>query len=569
MNRTLARLFASTPIYLWLLLLVIAPNALLVVTSFYQSSGGVTIPEFTLSNYERAAGSATLRLLIAKTTLTALAAAFLATCIAYPMAFLVSRRLGRYKYIIVLAVIVPLWVSVMIRAFAWRIILGESGVLNTFLVSTGILSEPSDAFLFTRSSVLLALMYMAIPYVFVTAFTALERVPNSLVESAYDNGATPWNTMRYVIWPLSRSGAAIGFSLAFLIAVGDYLTPTMVGGLNGTMVGMVIASQFGLAGNWPYGSAMAICLMATVAVILVIVALLTRTKGVIDAVDSGAMISHHPARTPLGRFAQSAGLWVGIGLPLAFLYLPLMIIGVFSFNDSTVQALPLSGFTLKWYVELWANDGLKEAFLRTIQVGGLTVFVSILVAVPFAMIFHYMRLRGGPILQGLIALPVAVPGVVLGISVVIAAQQVGIGSGIPRVVLGHCMFVMPIVLLIVLGRFNRLDPTLGQAAMDLGANRIQTFRHVIFPLIKSAIFGAALLGFTLSMDEVIVTLFLAGSEPTLPVYVWNQMRFGFTPSVNAVFTLIGLVSLAVVLGAVWVLSRGQKSDGGTPEWLIR
>jgi spermidine/putrescine transport system permease protein len=547
LNRTLARLFASTPIYLWLLLLVIAPNALLVVTSFFKSSGGVTIYEFTLSNYERAAGSATLRLLIAKTTLTALAAAFLATCIAYPMAFLVSRRLGRYKYIIVLAVIVPLWVSVMIRAFAWRIILGESGVLNTFLVSTGILSEPSDAFLFTRSSVLLALTYMAIPYVFVTAFTALERVPNSLVESAYDNGATPWNTMRYVIWPLSRSGAAIGFSLAFLIAVGDYLTPTMVGGLNGTMVGMVIASQFGLAGNWPYGAAMAICLMVSVAVILVIVALLTRTKGVIDAVDSGATISHHPARTPLGRFAQSAGVWVGIGLPLAFLYLPLMIIAVFSFNASTVQALPLSGFTLQWYAELWANDGLKDAFFRTIQVGVLTVIVSILVAVPFAMIFHYMRLWGAPILQGLIALPVAVPGVVL----------------------GHCMFVMPIVLLIVLGRFNRLDPTLGQAAMDLGANRLQTFRYVIFPLIKSAIFGAALLGFTLSMDEVIVTLFLAGSEPTLPVYVWNQMRFGFTPSVNAVFTLIGLVSLTVVLAGVWVLGRGQKSDGGTPEWLIR
>ena len=128
---------------------------------------------------------------------------------------------------------------------------------------------------------------------------------------------------------------------------------------------------------------------------------------------------------------------------------------------------------------------------------------------------------------------------------------------------------MPIVLLIVLNRLNRLDRSFGHAAMDLGANYVQTFRYVIFPLIKSAIFGAALLGFTLSMDEVIVTLFLAGSKPTLPVYVWNQMRFGFTPSVNAVFTLIGVASLCVVLCGVWILSRGRRARSDTPEWLIQ
>lgn len=567
--RRISHLLAAVPVYLWLVLLVLAPNALLVVTSFVKSAGGVTIYEPTLENFVRALNSASLKTLILQTTLTAAIAAAAATLIAWPMAFIVSRYLTRYKYLIVLLVIVPLWVSVMIRAFAWRIILGENGVLNTFLVGTGILSEPSDAFLFTRGSVILALTYVAIPYVFVAAFIALERVPNSLIEAAQDNGATPWRTLVHVIWPLSRSGAAIGFSLAFLLAVGDYLTPTMVGGLNGTMVGMVIASQFGLAGNWPYGSAMAILLMAAVVVILVVVALSTRTRGVIDAVDSGAVAAPRPPRTMAGLLGRRALVWLGVGLPILYLYLPLLIIGIFSFNASPVQSLPLTGFTLEWYAQLWADQGLKDAFLRTLQVGLLTVMLSILVAVPFAMIFHYSRLRGAALLQGLIALPVAVPGVILGISVVIAAQAIGIESGLSRVVLGHAMFVMPIVLLVVLGRFNRIDPSLAQAAMDLGATPWQTFRFVLWPVIRSAVFGAALMGFTLSMDEVIVTLFLAGGEPTLPVHVWNQMRFGFTPSVNAIFTLIGFSSLCLILLGIGILSRGTPSKDGTPEWLIR
>ncbi|MFN7610292.1 MAG: ABC transporter permease, partial [bacterium] len=311
--RRISHALAAVPVYLWLVLLVLAPNALLVVTSFLKSAGGVTIYEPTLENYTRALSSASLKTLILQTTLAAAVAAAVATLIAWPMAFIVSRYLTRYKYLIVLLVIVPLWVSVMIRAFAWRIILGENGVLNTFLVGSGILSEPSDAFLFTRGSVILALTYVAIPYVFVAAFVALERVPNSLIEAAQDSGATPWRTLVHVIWPLSRSGAAIGFSLTFLLAVGDYLTPTMVGGLNGTMVGMVIASQFGLAGNWPYGSAMAILLMAAVVVILVAVALATRTRGVIDAVDSGAVAAPRPPRTAAGRLGRQALVWLGVG----------------------------------------------------------------------------------------------------------------------------------------------------------------------------------------------------------------------------------------------------------------
>jgi ABC-type spermidine/putrescine transport system permease subunit II len=250
---------------------------------------------------------------------------------------------------------------------------------------------------------------------------------------------------------------------------------------------------------------------------------------------------------------------VAVVLPYLFLYLPLIIITIFSFNASQIQTLPLQGFTLEWYAALWGDQNLIDAFQRTMIVALTTVALSVVVGTAFAMVFAYRNLRFAGLLQTGLAIPVAIPGIVLGISIVIAAQLVGIKPGIWRVIIGHMTFVMPVVMLIILNRLQRLDPSYVQASLDLGADYGKTFRYVLFPMIRTAVLGGALLGFTLSVDEVIVTLFLTGIEPTLPIYVWNQMRFGFTPSVNAIFTLIGGVSIALILIAMAVLGRDRDN----------
>jgi spermidine/putrescine transport system permease protein len=236
----------------------------------------------------------------------------------------------------------------------------------------------------------------------------------------------------------------------------------------------------------------------------------------------------------------------------------LTIITVFSFNNSKVQTLPLQGFTLRWYAELIGDTALVEAFQRTLIVACVTVFIAAVVGVLFAIVFAYMRVFASTAMQIGLAVPVAIPGIVLGISIVIAAQLINIKPGLWRVIIGHCTFVMPVMMLIVLNRLRRLDPSYVEAFLDLGATHWITFRNVLFPMIQSALIGGALLGFTLSVDEVIVTLFLSGIQPTLPVHVWNQMRFGFTPSVNAIFTLIGVASLILILLGMWVMDRGNK-----------
>ena len=553
-GRTLKSLSPWT-VYGWLIFLVLVPNALLLGTSFLKSSGGVLVYEMTFANYQRTLSSDTVRLLIIRTIGTAFVAALVATFIAYPLAFYVSRYMKRWKVVAVMLVVIPLWISLLMRVFAWRIILGENGVLNSFLVTSGILAEPSDAFLYTRFAVIITLAYMAIPYVFVSSYTALERVPQSLIEAAQDAGSSAWQVFRNVVWPLSKQGLAIGFSLAFLLAVGDYITPSMVGGLDGTMLGMVIASQFGLAGNWPLGAAQAVILMVCVTAVVLAIAWVARTKGVIQAVDAGTGAEMRKPENSL-EYLRYYGIKVAAVIPYVLLYTPLIIITVFSFNDSQIQTLPLQGFTTRWYIELAGDANLVAAFQRTLIVALVTVGLAIVIGIAFAMVFAYMRIYGASVIQIALAIPVAIPGIVLGISIVIAAQLVGVKPGVERVIIGHAVFVMPVVMLIVLNRLRRLDPSYVQASLDLGANALQTFWNVLFPMIRTAVVGGALLGFTLSVDEVIVTLFLSGIEPTLPVHVWNQMRFGFTPSVNAIFTLIGAVSVVIILLGVWIVDRG-------------
>lgn len=541
-------------IYLWLLALVVAPNLVLFGTSFFKASAGLVTDEVTLRNYAAVFQSRTVLVLVMRTLVTAFVAAALASLVAYPLAFYVSRYMRGMKQVAVMLVVIPLWISLLMRVFAWCVILGENGAINSLLVTLGILSEPSDAFLYTRFAVVLTLAYMAIPYVFVSSFTALERVPESLLEASRDAGANRFQTFRNVVWPLSRQGLAIGFSLAFLLAVGDYVSPSMVGGLNGTMLGMVIASQFGMAGNWPLGAAQAVILMLAVAIILAVIGYLGRSKGIIQAVDSGAGATLKRAATLRGRIGQIL-LKLAVTLPYLFLYAPLVVTLVFSFNDSRVQTFPLTGFTLQWYRELWTNTALIEAFQRTLFVAVLSTAAGTVIGVAFALILAYRVRAFGNVLQLALAVPVAIPGIVLGISLAIVAQFSGLPQGLPRVIVGHLSFVMPVIMLIVLTRLRALDPSFVEASLDLGATRMKTLLHVLLPMIRSAIIGGAMLGFTLSVDEVIVTLFLTGTEPTLPVYVWNQMRFGFTPSINAIFTLIGLTSVAFVLCGLWVINR--------------
>ena len=230
---------ANIPVLTWLFLIVVLPNLLLIGTSFLQTSSGLVTFDPTLKNYSRMLNSAGFWMLLGRTLLLSFAGSLLATLIAYPLAFYVGRISRQSKTLLTVLIILPLWIGLLMRIFAWRVILGQSGVLNTALVSSGILDEPSSVLLYSPASVVIVFAYYSVPFIFISTMGAFEKIPQDLFESSQDSGATAWQTFIHLVWPLTRRNLAIGFSLAFLVTVGDFVTPAMIGGIDGTTVGVL------------------------------------------------------------------------------------------------------------------------------------------------------------------------------------------------------------------------------------------------------------------------------------------------------------------------------------------
>lgn len=242
---------------------------------------------------------------------------------------------------------------------------------------------------------------------------------------------------------------------------------------------------------------------------------------------------------------------------LAFLYVPIVILVVFSFNDSSSLTWPLSGFTWNWYDKLFSNRDLLRAIGNSFYVATFATALTLLVGVPAAFALDRLDFPGKRMFRRLVLLPLVLPGIITGISMLNLFKLMGIGLSLETVILGHATALLSIVVTQVFARLQRLNRRLEEAAADLGAKPWETMLFVVLPNIKSALIGSALLSFTLSFDEIPVTFFLTGRDNTLPMYIWSTMRRGITPEINAVGTLIVLASLMLIVVSV-ILLRDER-----------
>jgi ABC-type spermidine/putrescine transport system permease subunit II len=260
------------------------------------------------------------------------------------------------------------------------------------------------------------------------------------------------------------------------------------------------------------------------------------------------------------RLAVVALVALAVLAVYAFLYAPMIITALFSVNDSKLQTLPFAGFTFKWYEALFEDEPMVNAILYSLKVAFVAVSISACAALTFSLILHRMRSKGRALVEALLASPLVAPGLVLGISLLVIFNSANVEPGFWTIVAGHAAFVTPLIMFILLQRLKTSDPSLEQASMDCGAGHLRTFWHVTLPGVRVPLVAGCLLGFTLSMDEIAVTFFLAGTEPTLPVYVWGLLRFGFTPEVNAAFTLIAGGSLTLIgLAGLLLFLSGRRN----------
>jgi ABC-type spermidine/putrescine transport system permease subunit II len=269
----------------------------------------------------------------------------------------------------------------------------------------------------------------------------------------------------------------------------------------------------------------------------------------------------HPTITRFLRIGVKVLLGLAVLSVYLFLYAPPIVTAVFSFNSSSIQTLPFAHATLGWYRALFNDPQMQTAIFYSLKVAFTAVGIGAIFGTGFALLIHRLRFPGKNVFQALLASPLVTPGMVLGISLVVLFRYVSMPLGFLTIVIGHAAFVTPLITFIVLQRLRTSDPTLEQASMDCGAGYLRTFWHVTLPGIRIALIAACLLGFTLSMDEITVTFFLAGIQGTLPVYVWGLLRFGFSPEVNAAFTIIGGGSLLLIFIATAMLVGSGMRPG--------
>jgi spermidine/putrescine transport system permease protein len=273
----------------------------------------------------------------------------------------------------------------------------------------------------------------------------------------------------------------------------------------------------------------------------------------------------NPPRNPTGRPTDrlSALLWLTGGAVFAFIYLPLAVVVVFSFHDSPIIAWPLRLGTFSWYRALYHDRGMLDAALASLKLALLAVTIALLVGVPGAFVLDRTEFPGKTAFRRLVLLPLILPGIITGVALLTFFSFIGLSlsSGFPfipgwPVVLGHAAALTSVVITQVFARLQRLDRAQEEASQDLYANQWQTFWRVTFPSIRTAVLGAGLLVFTLSLDEIAVTFFLIGRQNTLPLQIWGLLRRGITPEVNAAATIIFLISVLVIV--VW--ARLMRED---------
>jgi spermidine/putrescine transport system permease protein len=243
---------------------------------------------------------------------------------------------------------------------------------------------------------------------------------------------------------------------------------------------------------------------------------------------------------------------------MAFLYMPICVLIIFSFNDNRIMTLPLNGFTWRWYEAVINNADMLEAIGNSLYVASFATAGCLIVGVPAAFALDRVNFPGKKAFRRLILLPIALPGVITGISMLNLFRVVGFNLSLETVILGHATALVSIVVTQVFARLQRLNRSYEEASGDLGARPWQTFLFVTLPNIRTAVIGSALLSFTVSFDEIPVTFFLTGRDNTLPMYIWSTLRRGITPEINAVGTIIILVSLCLIVTSVYLLQDGDR-----------
>ncbi|MFO7678438.1 MAG: ABC transporter permease [Chloroflexota bacterium] len=266
------------PTWIWLVLFMLLPLLLMFLMTFRTDAFNWSSWEFTLENYRRFIETPSYHRLLLRSVWLAFVVAALSIIMAYPVAYFVAFHAGRWRNLLITLLIIPAMSSFLLRVLAWRIILGSSGFLSTFLLSMGLIDERAPILLYTPTAVIITLVYVWLPYAALPIAVALNQIEPNLLEAASDLGAKPITTFLRVTLPLSLPGVLAAFLFVFIPTLGEYVTPALVGGPEGIMIGNIIWDQFSRALNWPMGAVLSLSILLVILIPAGLVSLFSKVS---------------------------------------------------------------------------------------------------------------------------------------------------------------------------------------------------------------------------------------------------------------------------------------------------
>lgn len=500
----------------------------------------------------------------------------------YPVAYLLATTGPRWRSNLTLLILLPFWTSFLVRTFAWIVLLGRNGAVNSLLRALGVSDAPAEL-IYNFTGVMIGMTHALMPLGVLTMVAVMENIDANLPRAASTLGARGGQAFWRIYFPLSLPGVAAAGLLVFITATGFFITPALLGGRREIMITQVIIEQVQDLLNWAFAGAISLLLLGSA---ILVFYLYDRALGM-STLAGGASAERRAGRVnPIGRVAGWAGRgaiaalgwatdrlaevgdrvvplradrparnwgrgvqWAVGLLIIAFLAVPAFFIVPVSFTTESFIEWPPRGFTLKWYRIYLASQQWVGATIRSLGVGAATATLAMLVGTPAAFVLARRELRARTAALAFILSPLIIPRMIIAVALFYLYARVGLIGTPLGLVLGHTILAIPYVVVTVMAVLKTYDERLDQAAWSLGASRLRTLWHITFPLIRAGLIAAFLFAFITSFDELTIALFVTGGlATTLPKQMWDEALFKVTPTLAAVSAiLLVFVTLMIVL----------------------
>ena len=554
----------------------VLPLANLVLKSLATETG------WSIQQYIDIVSSPAFAWIAFKTVLLAVVVTSICLVVAYPLAYAIVRSPKWLAVTLLFIVTLPYLTSILIRSYAWIVILSPNGVINKFLLSAHVIEDPIRM-VFNAIGVYVGMVQVQLPLMVFPLYASLLRINRGLSRAAQSLGSPATDAFIRITIPLSMPGIMSGCTLVFLSCLGFYVTPALLGGVDDYLIAQSISTRVLVLGDFKAAAAQSTLLLA--AIVSMFIIWRRRLAEELDE-QSREMLTEKTDCDDLGlslksRFLEKSrarlqhlyitihGLLsrVRIGalcvlstFTVILLILPFMIVIPLAFSNASYLSFPPPSYSLRWFSSFFSNADWIDALLFSLRTAGLAAVLSVVVGLPAAFAVVRNRFRGRLPIYLLLISPLIIPHVVMAVSLYFSFSGTSLIGSSLGFIIAYATIGIPYTLVVFVAGLKRFDRNLERAASSLGAKGVTTLRTVTLPLLLPTLISAALFSFIAGFDDVVYGLFLSGPGATpLPMRMWDNIRLEISPQI-AVIAVLFLSTLCVLVAIKHLVGLGQARN---------